>query len=83
MAECRSCHASIVWGRTRNNVSMPLDAEPTENGNALLHADNTIDVLGPLELQLHDRGAEPLRLSHHVTCPDADSWSRKAKGGWK
>lgn len=77
LAQCRSCNALIIWGRTRNDVSMPVDAEPTDDGNVLIHPDGTVDVLGPLELLCHDRDAEPLRMPHHATCPDGPAWSRR------
>lgn len=77
MAQCRSCNAEIVWGTTRNGVAMPLDAEPTDEGNALLYDGGVIDVLGPLELSSHDRDAQPLRLPHHASCPDAEMWKRR------
>lgn len=77
MSECRSCHAPILWGTTRNGVNMPLDAEPSAAGNAILHDNRIIDVLGPLEIMLHNRDEQPLRLPHHVTCPDGDTWRRR------
>lgn len=76
MPECRSCHAPIVWGVTRNGTPMPLDAEPTPDGNVLLQG-KVADVLGPLELVAHDREARPLRMPHHATCPDASMWMRR------
>jgi hypothetical protein len=62
-----------VFGRTRaKGVLMPLDLDPTPDGNALLHDDGTIDVLGPMELLIHDHAAAPLRLPHHAHCPDVE-----------
>jgi hypothetical protein len=77
ITKCKSCQAPIVFARTRDGYDMPLDAEPSENGNALLSNDRKVDVLGPLELLLHDREAQPLRVAHFVTCPDGEMWRRR------
>lgn len=77
VSECRSCHAPIFWAVSVNEKSTPVDVEPTDDGNLLFADDGrSVTVLGPLELLLHDREAQPLRLNHFVTCPDRDSWKR-------
>lgn len=74
---CRSCGALIVFARTTKGTLMPLDAEPTADGNV------TLEHTGPgLPLaQVH--GAASLfeghtdgvrYMPHHATCPQADEW---------
>lgn len=78
---CRSCKAPILWTVTEAGKRMPVDLHPTpaaDGGNVAVDTDrhtasgaHPATVLGPLEVELHDG---PLRLSHFVTCPDADAW---------
>ena len=35
--KCRSCGAAIFWARTPNGKAIPLDAEPTEDGNVVVN----------------------------------------------
>lgn len=76
IAQCKSCHAPIIWGLTRNDTPMPIDAEPTPDGNVLVLEDRSVVVLGPLELSIHNHDEQPLRMPHHATCPDAGMWTR-------
>ena len=70
MSRCRSCGAEIRWARTAaKGKAIPLDPEPTEEGNVVLDGD-TATVLGPLERSAHDG---PLFMPHHATCP---SWGQ-------
>ncbi len=72
MARCRSCNAEIVWAVTRHGKHMPVDAEPSADGNVEL-----VDDAGTMRATVHGQAtldAGPLHLSHYVTCPDADSW---------
>lgn len=72
MSRCRSCGAEIEWARTVNNRAMPLDAEPTADGNVVIR-DGKAHVLGPMELLVLDAG-EVLRMPHHATCEHAAQW---------
>ncbi len=77
MPNCRSCRAEIVWANTPNGKLIPLDAEPTADGNVTLTTTSPVTavVLGPLELQLLDPSV-PRFAAHFARCPDADSWRR-------
>lgn len=73
MDECRSCNANIFWGRTRNDKSIPIDAEPTPDGNLTLEEKPYVRVHGnPAAIP-----AETIRYtSHFVTCPNRATWRR-------
>jgi hypothetical protein len=83
MAECRTCHAAILWAvNAKSGKREPLDAEPREDGN--------IEIVepgpdGPLirhltgeELPLFGEVA-PRYVSHFATCPDAPVHRRPEK----
>lgn len=69
-AHCKSCGAPILWRVTEGGKSIPLDVEPSDDGN----------------LVLFGTGAHPLPKlwtgdrykSHFATCPNADQ-HRKAR----
>jgi hypothetical protein len=74
MSKCVSCSASILWAITNNDKFMPVDAEPSENGNVELVEEGRIrravvhtqPLLAPI----------PLHTSHFVTCPSASEHRR-------
>lgn len=60
--------------RTPAGKAMPLDQDPTPEGNVQVR-DGLAYVLGPLDvaaLTIADRMA--LRMPHHATCPNAGDW---------
>lgn len=69
-ATCRSCGAAIVWCKTANGKTMPVDAEPADSGNVRV-ADGIATVLGALEVHAARAAGEALRLSHFASCPQA------------
>lgn len=74
MSECRSCGTPIRFVYTANGKLMPLDAEPTTDGNVTLEGDIAI-VHPPGQLAALDTG--PCYTAHFVTCPNADQWRTK------
>ena len=80
-ATCRSCHAPIAWAVTANGKSMPVDAEPAEDGNVVLEDGVVLraTVLGPLEVPAAHEAGQALHRAHHSTCPDAASWRRDGR----
>lgn len=78
---CATCHAEIIWARTPRLQWMPVDAEPSPDGNVLLHwgADGLVHcrTLGTAQRF----GRTDLRLSHFVGCPDSVKWRRHPPGG--
>ncbi len=76
--ECESCHAPIIWAVTTRAKRMPVDFEPSGNGNISLQQVG----LAPLAVVLSvakQFGRKDLRTSHFVTCPDAKAWRSKAR----
>jgi hypothetical protein len=77
MARCRSCGAEVIWAVTASGKRMPVDADPVPEGNVLLadDGDGTVhaSVMPEAQALLTE---EPMRLSHFVTCPQADEHRR-------
>lgn len=71
---CRSCGRPVVWAATKNDKLMPVDAEPTADGNVEL----AVGALGRGVVATVLTGpslmSTPLRTSHFATCPQADEW---------
>ena len=68
MSACRSCGADVHWAITTGGKRMPVDAEPTPNGNLLLEKDDT----GGWIVWPANTGADlPLHTSHFASCPNA------------
>lgn len=74
MSRCRSCQAEIEFVRTSSGRAVPLDADPTPEGNVEI-INGTARVLGPhtLELLTPEERAR-LRMPHHATCPQGKAW---------
>lgn len=73
--KCRSCEAPVIWTVTVKDKRMPVDAEPSPDGNVEL----TPTPVGPPLATVHAQpplGVDDLRLSHFATCPDAKDWKR-------
>ena len=77
-SECRDarCKAAIIWAVTPRGKSMPVDAEPTEDGNVLLTGNVVATVVDPAAPPLGG-WPEPLRTSHFATCVAAADWRHK------
>lgn len=72
---CRSCNAPVIWTVTVKDKRMPVDAEPSPDGNVEL----TSRTVGPPLATVHPQpplDAGQLRLSHFATCPHAKDWKR-------
>ena len=80
MATCASCNAPIRWATTVNKKPIPLDAEPSEDGNVVfVDLTDRVDVLGPEGVVQAKLTNQILFMPHHATCPKADQ-HRKEKG---
>lgn len=74
---CASCQQEILWARTNNGKSMPLDLEPNDSGTMILvlrHGE-----AGGITVGCFYKGVEKAltrgekrRTSHFSTCPNAD-----------
>lgn len=78
--KCASCNAPIFWAVSVNDNRMPIDAEPSPDGNVLVsvsrsNPDNKKCVV------LKRDGEKPkdrrLFTSHFSTCPNAKRHRRK------
>lgn len=68
MGRCRSCGKELVWAKTRNGKSIPLEACAPSEGNVRIDAQDGLAHVG-------QTGSGPY-LCHFATCPKADSWRR-------
>lgn len=74
---CRACGAAIIFGRTNAGKAIPLDAEPSTDGNVILDSDGMAFILGrDAATAEHAKGTE-LRVAHFVTCPDAARFRKR------
>lgn len=72
---CKGCYAPVWWVTTAaHGRAMPLDPDPTPDGNVTLNPDGRAVVHGPGQLPL---GVDPdeVYMPHHATCPN---WPGKA-----
>lgn len=78
MTSCRSCGAPIRWARTVGaGKSMPLDAEPSADGNVqLVGQHEAAVVLAGLDLYAAQQAGEVLYMPHHATYPTVDQHRR-------
>lgn len=71
---CRSCHAPILWTVTTTGADMPVDADPSSDGNIQLVSHGHLlfaHVLGdPTRSHAREHG-QVLHTSHFATCPNA------------
>lgn len=76
-SQCRSCGAAIAWVQTESGKQMPLDAEPSPDGNMACMANGSYRVLTGSDLEAAKKNGIALRKSHFATCPNAASHRRK------
>jgi hypothetical protein len=77
---CRSCGAPMIWANTVTGGAMPLDQQPSAQGNIELRLERArwrANVLSPAELELLKGQGLELRTSHFVTCPNAAEHRRR------
>jgi len=75
MSACRSCFAEIIWCSTWKGKLIPVDAEPTANGNLVMRQQ---DFGPPVVVQYHTKMGPSVRYtSHFATCPSSARWRRK------
>ncbi len=76
-ARCRSCDAPIRWATaTTTGRRMPIDAEPTADGNVTVHRGDD----GQAVATVHPAGVTPLGTrwtAHFATCPAAAEHRRR------
>lgn len=72
---CKSCGQPIVWCRTDTGKRMPVDPEPSPEGNLVLIA-GELPTTRSVSRGGHQPG-EPLYVSHFKTCPHASAHRKK------
>ncbi|APE09727.1 hypothetical protein BO226_11340 [Rhodococcus sp. 2G] len=83
ITKCRTCRAEIVWASTTKGNAIPLEPEPSPNGNLNVYpvpADPrgriAIVVTNSRRAALAAAGI-PLYVSHFLSCPDAAEWRKQ------
>lgn len=71
VTQCSTCKASIIFAKTAQGKDMPVDAEPSPNGNVRLRDTGMGQPLAVVYGTVKQFGATGLRTSHFATCPDA------------
>lgn len=73
---CRACGAAMVWGKWPSGKGVPLDAEPSSQGDIRLQPNGDAEKLTGLQLDSARDGGEQLYVTHFATCPSADSFRK-------
>lgn len=74
--KCKSCPALVIWAVTERGKRMPVDPDPAPGGNVLLT--EQYGQLTAVVVPAHRAfGRTDLRMSHFVTCPNADQHRRR------
>lgn len=85
MSRCKSCGEEILWGRlTGSDRRIPLDVPGPQTAGNIVRVGAARDSGGPViryatKADPAPAGAETY-ISHHATCPDADSWRQRSRG---
>jgi hypothetical protein len=80
VSTCGSCQAEITWAVTTKGKRMPVDAEPAEDGNVVLHPGlGSGDLPTATVIPKAEDDPPPVfprYRSHFATCPHADTHRR-------
>lgn len=76
-SHCSTCERPLLWAWSEHGKRIPIDPEPTTDGNIVLRriatgADSVAHVLGRDEETDEER-----YTSHFATCPQADTHRRR------
>ena len=75
-SKCRSCNADIIWTVTRRNGKpMPVDFEPTDDGDFVLDREGDGSFTAT-KYYARIHGDRPRRKSHFASCPNASKHRR-------
>jgi hypothetical protein len=84
VSKCRSCGAPVIWTITEGEgKTMPVDAEPVEDGNIRLEERGQKTNMGtPAPTAIYDTteslfGSSNRYVSHFATCPEATQWRKE------
>ena len=72
-ADCRTCGATVAWVITAKGKLMPIDAEPSPDGQFRLAGTSGSEIrVAFVKPEDRPTATVALRTSHFATCPDAD-----------
>lgn len=80
VAECRTCHESVVWVITEKGKPMPIDPVPVTGPPGFCLTGDTVRDEGKTSPKVRWQAAgpdTPTYPSHFATCPQADQHRRK------
>lgn len=77
VAECRRCHAEMIWCRTGRGKKMPVDAEPSSEGLFVIEGDEQDPLVRRLPNDMAATYTGDKYTSHFATCPNADEFRNK------
>lgn len=78
IVQCLTCGADIFWAVSTKNRAMPINAQPTADGDLILT--RRLDgVLVAIALKDGDPSTDPRFVSHLIMCPDAGTFRRSVK----
>jgi hypothetical protein len=71
--ECRSCGAAVIWCKTANGKTMPVNAEPDPKGNIVINQEGEALLATYLTKALKETLGDitPRYTSHFSNCPHA------------
>ena len=78
-SRCRSCDAEVRWVKTAAGKWMPLDVEPSAEGNVqlcMVGGEEIATVLGAGDRAAAQLEQISLYVSHFVTCPHGKQWRK-------
>jgi len=76
VSECKGCGAEMVWARTARGKKMPLDAEPSRDGNFVLEGDPIDPETRRLPNDEAARYTGDKHTAHWGTCPNYTDFKR-------
>lgn len=68
LARCELCGQPMRWGVTTSGARMPLDPDPTPDGNVWIRQDGRLRVLTADEIARAPETGVELYMPHHATC---------------
>lgn len=78
-SRCRSCQAEVRWVKTAAGKWMPLDVEPSAEGNVqlcMVGGEEIAAVLGGEFRAAAQLEQIPLYVSHFASCPHGKQWRK-------
>lgn len=80
------CGLPIIWTRSSTGKAMPIDANPSAQGNVLIDSTRVDDdgrpaagVLGAEQARGAREHGKELRIHHRLTCVHPEQWARAGR----